>query len=94
MQQVRSTSDGISDEISRLTGEEYLHFYDAAAPIVSADSIDMTKAFCAARYGKGGADYINCPMNRDEYTAFWKELISAEAAPIHEGVENPKVFEG
>lgn len=87
-------SDGISDEISRLTGEEYLHFYDAAAPIVSADSIDMTKAFCAARYGKGGADYINCPMNRDEYTAFWNELISAEAAPIHEGVENPKVFEG
>lgn len=87
-------SDGISDEISLLTGEEYLHFYDAAAPIVSADSIDMTKAFCAARYGKGGADYINCPMNRDEYTAFWKELISAEAAPIHDGVENPKVFEG
>ena len=87
-------SDGISDEISHLTGEEYLHFYDAAAPIVSADSIDMAKAFCAARYGKGGADYINCPMNRDEYTAFWQELISAEAAPIHEGVENPKVFEG
>lgn len=87
-------SDGISDEISRLTGEAYLHFYDAAAPIVSADSIDMTKAFCAARYGKGGADYINCPMSKDEYMAFWKELVSAEAAPIHEGVENPKVFEG
>lgn len=87
-------SDALSDEIGRLTGEEYLHFYDAAAPIVSADSIDMTKAFYAARYGKGGADYINCPMNKEEYTAFWKELISAEAAPIHDGVENPKVFEG
>ena len=87
-------SDKISEEIGRLTGNSYLHFYDAAAPIVSADSIDMTKAFCAARYGKGGADYINCPMNREEYTAFWRELVSAQAAPLHEEVDNPKVFEG
>lgn len=87
-------SDKISEEIGRLTGNSYLHFYDAAAPIVSADSIDMTKAFCAARYGKGGADYINCPMNREEYAAFWRELVSAEAAPLHEEVDNPKVFEG
>lgn len=87
-------SDKISEEIGRLTGNSYLHFYDAAAPIVTADSIDMTKAFCAARYGKGGADYINCPMNREEYTRFWRELVAAEAAPIHEEVDDPKVFEG
>lgn len=87
-------SDKISEEISKLTGGDYLHFYDAAAPIVTFESIDMTKAFCAARYGKGGADYINCPMNKEEYTAFWKELVGAEAAPVHDEVDNPKVFEG
>lgn len=87
-------SEGITAEIKRMTGSEYLHFFDAAAPIVTYDSIDMSKAFCAARYGKGGADYINCPMNREEYLAFRKELVAAEAAPIHESVENPKVFEG
>lgn len=86
-------SDGIADSISRLTGGEHLHFFDAAAPIVAYDSIDMTKAFRAARYGKGGADYINCPMTRDEYLSFWKELVGAEAAPVH-GVDDPKVFEG
>ncbi len=87
-------SERLTDEIMRLTSNDYLHFYDAAAPIVSYESIDMTKAFCAARYGKGGADYINCPMNKAEYIAFWNELIKAEAAPVHEGVENPRVFEG
>lgn len=87
-------SDGLAEEIQRLCGEEYLHFFDAAAPIVSYESIDMTKAFKAARYGKGGDDYINCPMNREEYLAFYQALISAEAAPVHEGVEDPKVFEG
>ena len=87
-------SDKISDEIGRLTGSKYLHFYDAAAPIVTYESIDMTKAFCAARYGKGGADYINCPMNKQEYTAFWRELTGAEAAPVHGDIDNPKVFEG
>ncbi len=87
-------SDKIADEIKGLTGGEYLHFFDAAAPIVSFESIDMSKAFCAARYGKGGADYINCPMNKEEYLAFRNELVRAEAAPVHEGVENPKVFEG
>ena len=86
-------SDGIADSISRLTGGEHLHFFDAAAPIVAYDSIDMTKAFRAARYGKGGADYINCPMTKDEYLSFWKELVEAEAAPVH-GVDDPKVFEG
>lgn len=87
-------SDDLADEIHRLIGEDYLHFFDAAAPIVSYDSIDMTKAFKAARYDKGGADYINCPMTKDEYLNFYNALITAEAAPVHEGVENPKVFEG
>ncbi len=87
-------SDVITGEIQKLTGNDYLHFFDAAAPIVTAETIDMTKAFCAARYGKGGADYINCPMNKEEYINFWRELVSAEAAPVHDGVDNPKVFEG
>ena len=87
-------SDRLAEEIQRLTGDDYMHFFDAAAPIVSYDSIDMSKAFKAARYGKGGDDYINCPMTKEEYLAFYKELISAEAAQVHEGVENPKVFEG
>lgn len=87
-------SDALASSIHELIGEEYLHFFDAAAPIVSYDSIDMSKAFKAARYGKGGADYINCPMTKDEYLKFYNELITAEAAPVHDGVENPKVFEG
>lgn len=87
-------SDGLAEEICRLTGDDYLHFFDAAAPIVSYDSIDMSKAFRAARYGKGGDDYINCPMDRETYLAFYQALIAAEAAPVHGGVEDPKVFEG
>ncbi len=87
-------SDSLSKEISRLTENDGLHFFDAAAPIVAYDSIDMSKAFKAARYGKGGDDYINCPMLKEEYIAFRNALITAEAAEVHEGVENPKVFEG
>ncbi len=87
-------SDAIAEEVAKLTGNTSLHFYDAAAPIVSFDSIDMSKAFKAARYGKGGDDYINCPMNKEEYLAFREELVNAEGAQVHEGVENPKVFEG
>lgn len=87
-------SDAIAETILRLTGNTALHFFDAAAPIVSFGSIDMSKAFKAARYGKGGDDYINCPMNKEEYLAFREELVNAEAAQVHEGVENPKVFEG
>ncbi len=87
-------SDGISDCIAELTGGEGLHFFDAAAPIVAYDSIDMTKAFKAARYGKGGDDYINCPMTKEEYIVFRNALVTAECAAVHEGVENPKVFEG
>ncbi len=87
-------SDIIAKSIAELTEAEGLHFFDAAAPIVAFDSIDMSKAFKAARYGKGGDDYINCPMTKDEYTAFRNALITAEAAPVHDGVEDPKVFEG
>lgn len=87
-------SEGLAEEIHRIIGEDYLHFFDAAAPIVSYDSIDMSKAFKAARYDKGGADYINCPMNKEEYLNFYRALVTAEAAPVHDGVDNPKVFEG
>lgn len=87
-------SDAIAEKIKSLSGSEYLHFFDAAAPIVSYESINMDKAFRAARYGKGGDDYINCPMDRDEYLAFYKELISAEAAEVHGVDGDPKVFEG
>ena len=87
-------SDKITDAIAPLCSEDYLHFFDAAAPIVTYESIDMTKAFRAARYGKGGDDYINCPMNKDEYFNFYKALITAECAKVHDAVENQKVFEG
>ena len=76
-------SDALAETIRSLTGSCYLHFFDAAAPIVSFESINMEKAFRAARYGKGGDDYINCPMNREEYLAFYRALISAEAAQVH-----------
>ncbi|MEG0036502.1 MAG: methylenetetrahydrofolate--tRNA-(uracil(54)-C(5))-methyltransferase (FADH(2)-oxidizing) TrmFO, partial [Oscillospiraceae bacterium] len=67
------TSDGMAKKIAELCGEsEFLNFYDAAAPIVTAESIDMDSAFFASRYDKGTPDYINCPMTRDEYLAFWK----------------------
>ncbi len=87
-------SDSVTESINRLTGSEGLHFFDAAAPIVTFESIDMTKAFKAARWGKGGDDYINCPMSKPEYIAFRNALVSAECAEVHQGVENPKVFEG
>jgi methylenetetrahydrofolate--tRNA-(uracil-5-)-methyltransferase len=78
------TSDALSESIGRLIGGEYLYFHDAAAPIVSFESIDMEKAFFASRYGRGKADYINCPMEREEYERFHEELIHAESAPLHE----------
>lgn len=87
------TSDGLSEKIAKLTGSEGLHFYDAAAPILTKDSIDMDKVFYGARYGRGTDDYINCPMTKEEYTAFYNELISAETAPLKE-FENVSVFEG
>ncbi|MBQ9460438.1 MAG: methylenetetrahydrofolate--tRNA-(uracil(54)-C(5))-methyltransferase (FADH(2)-oxidizing) TrmFO [Clostridia bacterium] len=89
------TSDALAEKISELCGSS-LHFFDAAAPIVTAESIDMSCAFTASRYGKGGDDaYINCPMNREEYESFHAALVSAERAPRHDvDVQNPKVYEG
>lgn len=87
-------SEAISAEIEKLTGGEGLHFFDAAAPIVTYESIDMSRAFKAARYGKGGDDYINCPMEKEEYERFWRELTAAECAEVHGVIDDPKVFEG
>ncbi|MBE6926225.1 MAG: methylenetetrahydrofolate--tRNA-(uracil(54)-C(5))-methyltransferase (FADH(2)-oxidizing) TrmFO [Ruminococcaceae bacterium] len=87
------TSDAMSEAIGKYFGESYLHFFDAAAPLVSADSIDMEKAWWQSRYDRGTPDYINCAMNKDEYDAFLAALISAEEAPVH-GFEDKNVFEG
>ena len=86
------TSDPLAGAITEKLGKA-LSFYDAAAPIVTAESIDMSKAFFASRYGKGGADYINCPFDRDEYEAFYNALLTAETAPLHE-FETLTVYEG
>ena len=89
------TSDALSLRIREMFGE-HLSFFDAAAPIVSADSVDMEHAFFESRYGKGdGDDYLNCPLNKEEYEIFYNELINAERAPVHEfDVRDPKVYEG
>ena len=89
------TSDALAGRITELCGGG-LHFFDAAAPIVTAEIIDMNHAFTASRYDKGGDDaYINCPMNKEEYEAFHAALVSAERAPRHDvDVQNPKVYEG
>ena len=87
------TSDALSEAIARRCPDSDLHFYDAAAPIVTFDSIDMDSAFFASRYDKGTKDYVNCPMSREEYLAFWNELIRAEEAPVH-GFDDSGVFEG
>jgi len=88
------TSDPLARSIVRFFGgEDSLSFYDAAAPIVRFDSIDMDRAFFASRYGKGSADYINCPMTKEEYEEFHRELVHAKEAPVH-GFEDEKVFEG
>ena len=94
------TSEALSGAISRLIGCDYLHFFDAAAPIVSFDSIDMTKAFFASRYNKGEASYINCPFTKEEYDRFYGALITAETAELKEfdrseqNNKKPEVFEG
>ena len=88
------TSDALAEQLQKLLGENTdLHFFDAAAPLVSAESVDMDKAWFGSRYDKGTADYVNCPMNREEYDAFWEALISAEEAEVH-GFEDSMVFEG
>ena len=88
------TSGKLADAISEICGG-FLSFFDAAAPIVSADSLDMSKCFRQSRYDKGDDDYINCPMNKEEYENFISELTQAERAPVHDfDVNNPKVYEG
>ena len=88
------TSDAMSEAIGRYFGDqEQLHFFDAAAPLVTAESVDMDLAWWQSRYDRGNADYINCAMNREEYEAFYNALISAEEAEVH-GFEDKNVFEG
>ena len=87
------TSDNFSSYISSILGKDYLYFYDAAAPIVTFDSIDKSKVFRASRYGKGTDDYINCPMNKEEYINFYNELINAEVVPL-KAFEKQLHFEG
>lgn len=86
------TSDGLSENIKEYFHEDYLHFYDAAAPIIEKDSIDFNKAYFKSRYDKGDADYINCAMTKEEFEKFYNELINAECAPIKDFEE--KYFEG
>ncbi len=86
------TSDALAESIALLPGMNTLHFYDAAAPIVLADSLDMDQIFRASRYGRGD-DYLNCPMNKEQYNAFVEALLAAQTAPVH-GFEDKKVFEG
>ena len=88
------TDGELAQKINELTGSENLSFFDAAAPIVTADSIDYSVAFTASRYGKGGDDYINCPMNKEEYTAFHNELINAEGAVLKDFDRPLTVYEG
>ncbi len=93
------TSEAMANTVSEITGGNELHFFDAAAPIVDFSTVDMSKAFFASRYGKGDAtDYLNCPMNREEYDAFYNALINADVAPLKafdkELQENLTVFEG
>ncbi len=87
------TSDAMSQAIGQYFGQGYLHFFDAAAPLVTADSIDMDKAWWQSRYDRGTPDYINCAMDKEEYLAFLQELVNAEEAEVH-GFEDKNVFEG
>ena len=87
------SSDAIAEKIAALCPDSDLHFYDAVAPIVTLESVDMESAFFASRYNKGTADYVNCPMDKDEYLAFVKELVSAKEAEVH-GFDDGGVFEG
>ena len=87
------SSDAIAEKIARLCPDSDLHFYDAVAPIVTLESVDMDSAFFASRYDKGTEDYVNCPMDKEEYLAFVKELVSAKEAPVH-GFDDAGVFEG
>ena len=87
------TSDALSKAIGEYFGSDYLHFFDAAAPLVTAESIDMNEAWWQSRYDRGTPDYVNCAMNKEQYEAFVAELIAAEEAEVH-GFEDKRVFEG
>ena len=87
------TSDALSRAIGEYFGADYLHFFDAAAPLVTAESVDMELAWWQSRYDRGTPDYINCGMDKEQYEAFVKELVAAEEAPVH-GFEDQRVFEG
>ena len=87
------SSDAIAEKIAALCPDSDLHFYDAVAPIVTLESVDMNSAFFASRYDKGTADYVNCPMDKEEYLAFVRELVSAKEAEVH-GFDDGGVFEG
>ena len=88
------TSDALAEKLQSILGADSdLHFFDAAAPLVSAESVDMDKAWFGSRYDKGTADYVNCPMTEEEYGAFWKALTTAQEAEVH-GFEDKMVFEG
>ncbi len=87
------TSPALTEAVAALTGEEYLYFYDAAAPLVSGDSLDMGVIYRASRYGKGDDDYLNCPLTKEQYELFWHELTHAATAPLKE-FERPVFFEG
>ncbi len=89
------TSDALAEDIRGRLGADYLHFFDAAAPIVDAESVDFDKAFFASRYGKGDpSSYLNCPMNKEEYLAFYEALVNARTAELKEFDRDPGVFEG
>jgi len=85
------TSDALSASIARLTGEEHLYFFDAVAPIIAVDSIDMDKVYAGSRYGKGEDDYLNCPLNQEEYDIFYEALLKADSIPI-DGIDEGLYF--
>ncbi len=87
------TSEAMSEKIISLTGADKLYFYDAVAPIVTLESVDLTKSFWSARYGKGSDDYLNCPMNKEEYDAFYQALVSAQTVVLKD-FEKREIFEG
>lgn len=87
------TSPALAEVIAELTGQEYLYFYDAVAPVVTGESLNMEKIYRASRYGKGEEAYLNCPLNKEQYEYFWRELVHAETAPLKE-FEQPRFFEG
>ena len=87
------TSESLAADIARFVGEDHLYFYDAVSPVVEADTIDMERAFRASRYGRGGDDYVNCPLTEEEYRAFHEAVTTAERATVHD-FEHEKFFEG